>query len=216
MATTSHALSKRLAAAVLGAAVISGGVAWFAARTADTAPPETRSFWSYLTPEVSEVDPPDDAAEAATRSEAVVLAHVTGVSEGREDKACLEVAPTGGCSIPKTVFVQLTVDRTVRGSVERGQVLNLEMFRPPRPLTLDAAREAMPAGRSLFFLSNKGEVRTAQNVWGVISLSRGVIAQGSDGLFAALDPSPPNDEFVRSFGATTVDQAADAVLAANG
>jgi hypothetical protein len=216
MATTRRAPSKRLAAALLGAAVISGGATWYATRPPDTAPPETRSFWSYLTPEVSEVDPPEDVAEAAKRSEAVVLAHVTGVSEGREDKACLEVATTGGCSIPKTVFVQLAVDRTVRGSVERGQLLNLEMFRPPQPLTLDAAREEMPAGPLLFFLSNKGEGLTARNVWGVVSLSRGVIAQGSDGLFTALDPNPPNAEFVRSFRATTLDQAADAVQAVNG
>jgi hypothetical protein len=215
MAITSHTLSKRFSAAVVGAAVISGGVAWYASRTSDAAsPPATRSFWSYLTPEVSEVDPPDDVTQATQRADAVVLAHVTGVVDGREDPACREVAPSGGCSIPKTVFVQLSVDRTVRGSVGKEQVLNLEMFRPPKPLTLDAARQNLPAGRQLFFLSRSKDVSTGPSVWGVISLSRGVIAQGSQGVYTALDPAEPNTEYIRSFGATTVDEAADAAAAA--
>jgi hypothetical protein len=209
MATTSRALQKRLVVAVVGAAVLSAAVAWYASRSSETAPPMARSFWSYLTPQVSEVDPPDDVTEAARRSDAVVVAHVTGVAEGREDKACAEVAPAGGCSIPKTVYVQLSVDRTVRGQVEKGHVLNLEMYRPPKPLTLDAARDAMPSGELLFFLSKTADSPAAANVWGVSSLSRGVIAQGPQGLYTALDPGQLNAEFIRSFGATTVEGAAD-------
>jgi hypothetical protein len=206
-------MSKRLVAAVAGAAVVSGGVAWYASRGSDAASPPTRSFWSYVTAHASEIDPPDDVSEAVTRSDAVVLAHVTGVTDGRQDKACLEVAPVN-CPIPKTVFVQLAVDRAVRGSVQPGQVLNLEMFRPPKPLTLEAVREDLPPGQQLFFLSRSGSV--VPSVWGVVSLSRGVIAQGSQGIYTALDPVATNDAFVRSFGATTVDEAADAARAAAG
>jgi hypothetical protein len=202
---------KALAAAV-GAVVLGTGATWYATRPSDEAPGATRSFWSYVTPHASEVDPPRDVAEAAKRSDAIVLAHVVGVTEGREDKACAEVAVTATCSIPKTVFVQLAVDRAVRGSVKPQQVLNLEMFRPPKPLTLDTARDAMPPGELLFFLG-AADSGAASNVWGVISLSRGVIAQGPQGLYTALDPEQPAD-FVRSFRAATVEEAADAAAAA--
>jgi hypothetical protein len=219
MASTSNPTRPRKAAAtIVAAAVLGAGATWYAVHQGKhSAPPvATRSFWSLVTPEASEIDPPDTVSEVAHRSDAIVLAHVTGVTDGREDQACHEVAPVDGCTIPRTVFVQLTVDRTVHGAVQAGQVLNLEMFRPPKPLTLDSARDKMPPGEALFFLGKSSAVSALQTVWGVVSLTRGVVAQGSKGLYTALDPGEPNTAFLQSFRATTVDQAADAAAAALG
>jgi hypothetical protein len=216
MPSTNRFLTRRISAAVVGAALVAGGIAWRSAAGSEAAPqPGTRSFWTYLTGSADEVDPPDDVREVSRRADAIVVAHVTGVVDGRDDAACREVAPQGSCSIPRTVFVQLTVDRTVHGSVKTGQVLNLEMFRPPKPLTLEDARKQLPPGGLLFFLAHSSDSSALQPVWGVVGL-RGVVSQASQGISTALDPRGENAAFLQSFHATTVDQAANAAAAALG
>jgi len=205
----------KIAAVMAGAAIVGGGLAW-ASTGANTDEGKPRGFWQWITPHGSEVNLPQTVGDIANKANAIVLAQVTGIVEGREDRGCLEpgiVKPEGKCPINNTVFVQLTVNRVIHGSVSRGQVINLEMYRPPRPLTIESVQENMPPGQLLFFL-RKAPEDALNNTWGPVSITRAVIAQGPTGLYTALEPTEPNTEFIQSFRASTVDEAADRAAAA--
>jgi hypothetical protein len=91
--------------------------------------------------------------------------------------------------------------------VVKGQVLNMEMYRPPSPLTIDSIRQNMPQDELLFFLAKSPQ---DVDVWGPVSYSRAIIAQNADGIYTPLPPHDGNPgPFLLSFQADTVAQAAD-------
>jgi hypothetical protein len=188
----------------------------------DTPPPA--SFWSHITPVVAEIDPPQTLDEITAGSDAVVVAHIIGIHDGREAKGVFDpTPPVAGVPLPHTSFVELTVDRVVSGPVTTGQLLTLEMVMPPTPITLDDVRALIPDGEELYFLRNSGtQARRAgfgsvmdpveDSIWGLSSM-KGVLAQGPYGLYEMLQPNESDAPFLQSFGATTVDQAATNVAA---
>jgi len=223
MVATRSSHARNLGFALATAAALSGGVAWVSTSSAGTPEPERGlSFWRSITPTAMEIDLPESVDEIAQRSDAIVVAHVTDVTEGREDRGLYDPTPTApGTPELRTVFVYLAVDRVVHGEVSEQQVLKLEMYHPPRTSTIAEVRKHMPPGQMLFFLFDKAEEAPGslpispsvqlqeKSLWGPVTLSRAVIAQGPNGLYPALHPSEETAPFIASFDASTVEGAAD-------
>ena len=199
-------------------AVLAVGLISVAQGGDDVAPP--RPFWSLITPVTMAVDPPQNLDDIANRSDAIVVAHVTGVGAGREQKGFFDPSPPlPGSQLPRSSYVELTVDRVVSGDVSAGQKLTLEtLAAPPSPLTYADVVPLMPTDGLLFFLTNNGASgRKAgfgttmdpieNSLWGLAS-DKAVIAAGPSGLYEALDPNGTDLTFLQSFAATTVDDAA--------
>jgi hypothetical protein len=226
MATTEHPVTglavvrtrRFLAGAVaVATALVLGAGALAVARGGDDAgPPPT--FWSLITGVGLEPHPPSTVDDIAVASDAIVVARVTGVRDGRVEKGVFDPTPPvyGTVPAPRSVFVELTVDQVVAGDVRSGQTLDLELHAPPAPLTLDDVRALMPTDELMFFLLNSGaSARKAgygnlvgaaeDHIWTLAS-QKGVLAQGSTGLYDALDPNQGDQTFLRSFG-TTLDAA---------
>lgn len=205
------------AAAVAGALLAATGALAIAHGDNDTAPPPT--FWSYITPVAAEVNPPTTMNGLAAASDGIVVAHVTGVRQGRDKKGYLDpTPPLPGVPLPQTSFVDLTVDRVVSGQLTTGQTLTLEMVAPPSPITLDDVRALIPTDQMLFFLTNNGtRLRhdglgavmdpVEDSIWS-LTFQEGVISQGASGLYEALDPNGDNWPFLQTFAATTLSAAA--------
>jgi hypothetical protein len=213
-------------AAGLSAALLLGAGALQVARGGDDAAPPP-SFWSLITPVVYEVDPPTSVDEVAARADAIVVAHVSGVRDGREQKGFFDPTPAlpGNVAPSRTVFVELTVSRVVAGGVAVGDTLDLELVSPPKPLTLDDVRALVPTGELLMFLDNSGQnARRAgfgsrvgaeeDRIWKLAS-QKGVLAEGSAGMYDALDPNRADPDYLRSFG-LTLDAAVERTEAALG
>ena len=212
--------ATRLTTAAVAAGVLAAAGTWFAVSAGDEKP-GTRPFWSMFNSVHSmEIDPPDNVDEATQRADAVVVGHVTGVLEGRENKGWFDPTPQdlSGPKRRNLANLQITVDRVVKGKVSEGQVLNFETFQPPQPLTLDQARAHLPEGKVLLFLYNRAElgkrsgygalVKPADsNIWVKIS-DRGMVAETAEGLATPFDFEVPAS-YVASFQATTVGAAAD-------
>jgi hypothetical protein len=229
MATTEPDTSPRwsfrrylyVTAATASALVLAIGALAVARGGDDTPPPA--SFWSSITPVVSEEHPPQTLDQITAGSDAVVVAHISGIRDGRDMKGVFDpTPPVPGAPLPHSSFVELTVDRVVSGQVSNGQRLTLEMVAPPTPTTLDDVRALIPDGEELFFLRNSGtRARAAgfgsvmdpveDSIWGLSSM-KGVLAQGPYGLYEMLKPNESDVPFLESFGASTVDEAATHVL----
>ena len=218
--------ATRLTTAALAAGVLAAGATWFAVSAGDEKP-ASRPFWSMFNSVHSmEIDPPDNVDEATQQADAVVVGHVSGVVEGREDKGWFDPTPPDprGPKRRNLAYLQITVDRVVKGKVTEGQVLNFETFQPPLPLTLDQARAQLPEGEVLLFLLNRAEIGKRSgysalvtpadsNIWVKIS-DRGMVAATASGLATPFDFEVPAS-YLASFQATTVDAAADRAAGAS-
>jgi hypothetical protein len=217
MAATRLVIRSRAAVAAVAVAALGGSVAWLA-QSSQSAPPPI-PFWGAVSGVVDEVNPPTSVTDIASRADAIVVAQVTGITEGREAKPYVP-EPPGGAPLPHSSYVLLTVDRVVRGAVQPGQVLKLEMEHWPAPLTIASMQESLPAGSFLFFLSNKAmEFQRSglgasmdpieRELWQPASYT-GVIGQDSSGLYDVLHyyPAAEDDAYLRTFQASTVDEAA--------
>jgi hypothetical protein len=230
MATTEPDTSPRwsfrrylyVTAATASALVLAVGALQIAQGGDDTPPPA--SFWSLITPVVAEFHPPETVDQIAAASDAIVVAHITGVRDGRDAKGFFDpTPPLPGAPLPHTSFVDLSVDRVVAGSVASGQTLTLEMVAPPWPDTLDDVRALIPTDQILFFLTHNGTHARQEgfgsvmdpiedSIWSLTS-QKGVLAQGPYGLYEMLKPNESDVPFLQSFGASTVDEAATNVAA---
>jgi len=186
----------------------------------DNDTPAPPSFWSLITPVVAEVDPPATVDDIAPRSDAIVVAHISGVRAGRDAKGFFDpTPPVPGAPLPQTTFVDLAVDRVVAGSISPNQTLTLEMLAaPPAPRTLDDVRALIPSGQMLFFLTNNGKRARhdgfasviepiEDSLWSLAS-QKAIVGQGPAGLYEVLDPNELDVPFLQSFAATTVNDAA--------
>lgn len=223
MATPATSTSRRgLALAVATAAAVAAGAAWFATGEDEAGAGQPKPFWSLISWQGDESNLPADVSDIVKRSDAVVLAHVSGVVDGREMKGFSDATPPNpAIPRPRSVFVQLTVDEVVKGAVTGSQVLNLEMPAPPEPLTIDTVRDGMPPGQMLFFLWNNAALakrsgftsatiqQREKDVWQTVGTT-GIVAQNPNGLYKPLLPEDPSTTpFLQSFGAATVQQAAE-------
>ena len=218
-ATSRHPVRRPLVVAAAVAAVIAAGIAWLVPDRGGSGTP-TRSFWSLVSGNDFEVNPPQDVDEISRRADAIVVAHVSGIVDGRQDPGSVGTTPAlDGTPPPRSCFVQLTVDKVVKGAVTEQQVLNMEMLTPPAQLGgLAAARDKVPHEELLFFLNEGAASARRGNLGPVVELaekgiywpvgSKGVVASNADGLVLALRPSQPDVTFLRSFSASTVDAAA--------
>lgn len=208
-----------LALVAVGAAAALGVTAGWVTRAGESRP-EQVSFWGPITGQVSERFIPESVEEVSEAADAIVLAHVTGITEGRvlvpESDPTPAIVNFGGI---RTVFVLLSVDKAVSGPLAPGQTVKLEMFAPPLPLTAATMRARIPSGPLLFFLWNNASIGQRNGVtnpvvearerefW-VPASTRGVIGAGPDGLYQALHPHDEPSAYLTSFGATTLEQAA--------
>jgi hypothetical protein len=189
----------------------------------DSAPPFT--FWGLITAVGPEADAPESVDDIARSADAVVVARVTGVRDGREQKGYFDPTPSVAdpVPVPRTTFVELTVSKVVAGDVTAGDTLDLEMLSPPQPLGLDDVRAVAPTGDLLLFLDNSGALARAaglasrvgpeeDRIWKLAS-QKGVIAQGPTGLYDALRPNEGDTSYLRSFG-ITLDAAVERTEAA--
>ncbi|HUR52157.1 MAG TPA: hypothetical protein VMZ11_08540 [Mycobacteriales bacterium] len=219
MATTE---STRRVAGVVSLAVLATLAVWAVSRSGTADPEPSRPvFWEHLAGQPSEPDPPRDVDEITHRADAVVLAHVTDVTEGREMRGAFDPTPplSTAVPLPRSAFVVLSVDKVLDGTVTTGQTLRVEMQSPPKPLTLDTMRSRIPDGQLLFFLWSSVERHRAagftsalvqqreQGIWTLAS-SRGLIGARADGLYEVLHEDDADVTFLRSFQATTLDAAA--------
>ena len=211
MATTRPSTRFAVGLALSAAAVLAAGVVSLTARPGSAAEP--LPFWTLVGGVTVEVNQPQNVDDLSGRADAIVLAHVTGVVDGTQDPGYEGLPATAGQHLSRSCYVQLTVDRVVKGGVAAQQVLNLEMHTPPWPLGLQAARDNLPREQFLFFLHApsmpKGRVidQLGSEPWHTLG-SRSIVSAGQDGLLLPLS----HDEdlnFVRSFGVTTLPEAAD-------
>jgi hypothetical protein len=219
MATTRWSRRSTFATAGFTLALVAGAAAW-SASSADPTPPSL-PFWAAISGVASEKSPPTSVDDLAQRSDAIVLAHVTDVTDGRELTGIFDPTPPviGSVPLPRTVFVELSIDRAVAGPVVSGTTLRLEMAAPPSPLTVETLRSQMPTGPLLFFLfSSAVQAKNSpywtpvveereRDIWTPASF-KGVLAEGPDGLYEALRPDDPETTFLQSFQASTLDEAA--------
>jgi hypothetical protein len=201
----------KVTTSALAACALAAGATWVVRAAGDE---PGKPLWTSVAglTHSSEVGPLKDVDDAAQLADAIVVAHVTGVTEGRPAQGWLDPTP-----VPeKYPWVQLTVDRVVKGSVKPGQVLNLEL--PPIPL--EELRGHTEPDAQLFFLTNRAigakksgyaaKVKPADyNIWYTIH-SQGVIGARQGRLYTPMN----GDEgfgiaYLASFEATTVDGAAD-------
>jgi hypothetical protein len=226
MASTSRSVGGLAVLAAGTAAVVALGTAWLSGGGHDE--PARVPFWETLSGAASEFDPPDDLPEIASRSTDVVVARVTGVVEGRLMEPYSDPTPSkSGMQGIRTVFVQLTLDKVLKGTVRPQQVLKLEMFAPPVGVSLDSVRDNLPTGQGLYFLRNKealakkggwsAEIQQREHaIWDVASLMRGVVAENTSGLYEPLEAHDGvgGKEFLQSFHASTLDGAVASTEAA--
>lgn len=206
-----------VAALAAVAAFVGVGDAWLTP-TRESAP-QPASFWGPITGELSQRFFPETVDEVAKAADAIVLAHVAGITEGRELVPESDpTPPTPPVPRLRTVHVLLAVDRAVSGPVASGTTVKLEMSAPPLPFTTAMLQPLIPSGQLLFFLWNNASIGKRSGVtspviearerefW-VPASSRGVIAEGPDGLYEVLEPEEADMRFLRSFGATTLEGA---------
>lgn len=217
MATTRLPRRTALVTAAGLAAVLGLGGAWLT--RADEKDPVPTFFWGPITGQVSERFIPENVDEVAKAADAIVLAHVTGVTDGRV--LAPDPDPTDSATVGhiRTVFVLLTVDKAVSGPLASGETVKLEMFAPPLPLTAATMKSRIPSGQLLFFLWNNASIGKRNGLTSPVILARerefwvpastrGVIAEGPDGLYEALHPHDEPSTYLASFEANTLDEAA--------
>jgi hypothetical protein len=225
MASTSRSVGGVALLAAGTAAVVALAASWLGVGREGER--QTVPFWATLSGSASEFDPPDDLGEILSRSTDVVVARVTGVVNGRLMEPYADPTPSDSGQGIRTVFVQLTLDKVLKGTVRPQQVLKLEMFAPPVGISLDTVRDSLPAGQALFFLRDKetlakkggwgAEIQQREHaIWDVTSLSRGAVAENPSGLYEPLEAHDlvGGKEFLQSFHASTLDGAVSATEAA--
>lgn len=203
-----------LAAVVAGAAVLT----FNSIAPQERSQPAGRSFWDTLTPQGSEQFLPQSLDEVANAADAVALARVAGIEEGRA--APVEDATPGVLPPLRTFFVHLKVDRVVAGAISADEQASL-VLEMPRPETADlpALQAELPKGQLLFFLCNSGARAAAagqgdavqqreRRIWYPTS-SRGILSADEQGLLVSLRPEARPSSYLQSFRATTVVEAAD-------
>lgn len=222
MATTSSSLRRPAAVLVAVATVLVVALGALAYAQRGSSEPPHPGFWPSISVRASETFFPKDVREIARASDAIVVARVTDVTEGRE-LVPTEPEPPGPFGYPETVFVELTVSRGVSGPFQPGDTVRLEMLRPGQPFAIDSVRSRLPQEESLFFLWNNAQIAKRhgapasqipdadRTLW-VPASSKGVIAEGASGLDEAMH-ADDDAVFLGSFRATTVRQAADRAAA---
>lgn len=204
MLATSRAF--RFTATVLVAGALGAGGMWFA--TGRDAPKVAAlPLWPIvngMTHSSESIGAPRTLDAVIKKSDAIVVAHVTDVVEGR---------PSDPGYPEKNLWIKITVDRVVlspdSAPVKEGDVLNFELG----PIPIDQVRGRTESGQQLYFLNN-GASRAYPNIWSPVT-ARGVVAEWDAGRYGLGLPLASSEEsdgpFVAAFGARTVAGAADHV-----